>query len=870
MSNNPIFLQGDQSNGYSQWTPEFTIGDLSRETRSKSLNLDPSNKFNTNYFKKTFPTTKFFSGLLRSGPEQFAGESWFVNGSSYKIIDAYPFTINALPKIVDSTNPTGISFEISNVNPPTIGDSNLSQSNFGSVVSGFSKLPGLKQGNCYEYFFAVKGLNNKADNSQVKVEGVDDLSVTLTVGNDSQYMRVPIMRGSPYLTFFVNDQNTDLLFFQVLSGTNRPLKIEKISGAIYAVKDETNQKEFRLYLGQIPASDLQFDPVNNHLEIPGTVEWVRIICVSSNTPPGDKYGMRNFGAFDKTAADKYYKNIPLKGKVKPHLNKSANKVELTSTFELHPAKTDDTLYYCIPPHYDLKDDSNVLFQSSNDFSYYHLKGFCRVVKVNDVTKGFTTTCDAVQVSLDIPDVSGIDSAQKKEIIEALHADYKAFSDNLNACNKAYQQPYNMYTQGALLFGYAYLIVVAKQLNEDDIAKKIYSDIIIFFKTMFLGKNIPGTSFPCKYVAYDDTWGGILYPKNCTAPDADPPNDIGNQYGFNWYADHHFHLGYYVFISAILNNYFQEDIKNDPDWQHVSFKDYSYALVGDYGCPTPNNDLFPYSRMKDFFWGHSQSLGIKFDGGADGENQESSSEAINAYYAMANLGKALGDEGLADWGAILASLEVKGNQIYYQSYNNDYLPKDSLLPQWGIICNNWTNKFDSSTYWGQQPIFGSSIEFIPLTPVTKQVFPAQFADYAYQTLTNLINCKNAKPIDFPNREKFTAYPFPKLSSNIFNGFLNDQSECSVGGAPGASWLPVLLSFLALTSEENAQYAYDTIKTLKFDCTEKITVQDQAKKYLPVTAKYIGTTKAEGACRIYQINSQTKTWYMYYFAALSKKI
>ena len=116
-------------------------------------------------------------------------------------MDAYPYTINALPKIVGSTNPTGISFEIANVNPPTIGETSLAQSNFGSVVNGFSTLPGLKQGNAYEYFVAIKGLDVTSKISQVTVEGMDDLSVTLTVGNDSKFIRVPIVRGTPYMTF---------------------------------------------------------------------------------------------------------------------------------------------------------------------------------------------------------------------------------------------------------------------------------------------------------------------------------------------------------------------------------------------------------------------------------------------------------------------------------------------------------------------------------------------------------------------------------------------------------------------------------------------------------------------------------------------
>jgi endoglucanase Acf2 len=873
---NTEFLRGDGAAGYPSWNPTFSIGALVPQTRITAKNLDPSDKFDGNYFSKPFPTTKFMSGLLRPGPEQYAGASWFTAGGSYKIMDAYPYMVNVLPKEAGSTNPTGISFEIANILPESIGSDNLVQNFFAAAVQGFSTISN-QIGISYQYFIAIKELQDSAATSQTVVEGIDDLSVTFTIGNSDHFIRVPIVRGSPYLTVFIGDPNTNLLFFNIQSPTvNQGLMVTKISDCIYSVQTAIDRKEFRLYLGQPPAQDLAVDPTTHSLEIPGQVGWIRIICISSNIAPGTQYGKRNFGVFDSSIADRSYQNIPLSGKVIPSLNSTTNQVELKSVFQLCATSVDNTLYYCIPPHYTLKTDPNVEIQDQNSFSYYHLKGFCRVVKMNDATVGLTRAIDAVSLDLDIAGGKAIDPSRQQEIITALQADYHSFSQNFNAYAKSYQQPYNLYTQGSLLFGYAYLLVIAEQLGQKAIAEAIYADLIGFFKTMFLGKGFPSIipAFTCQYIAYDGTWGGILYPQNSTAPGANPPEDEAWAYGFNWYADHHFHLGYYVFIAAILYRYFGNQIQTDPDWASTSFQSYIYTLIGDYGCPSPSDSLFPYSRMKDFFWGHSHSLGIKYDAGADGENQESSSEAINAYYAMAQLGNILGDSGLEEWGTILTTMELEASQVYYQTYNNNYLADDSLQPQWGIVPNLWDNKVDSGTYWGNEPIFTAAIEMLPPTGITRQLFPPENAIYAFQTMTNRINCTIAKPIAFPNRPPVTSYPFPKLDNKIFNGKLNDQSSCSVGGAPGTSWLPQFLVFLALTSPENAAYCYDLVKDCSFVCssTAPITVQDPAGQFLPVTAAIVGTIADPANPQatygnLYPINAQTKTFYLYYFATLS---
>ena len=83
------------------------------------------------------------------------------------------------------------------------------------------------------------------------------------------------------------------------------------------------------------------------------------------------------------------------------------------------------------------------------------------------------------------------------------------------------------------------------------------------------------------------------------------------------------------------------------------------------APPPADDpFFIFARMKDFWAGHSYASGI--DVFADAKNQESTSEAVNGYYAVAQLGSALGDASLETYGRLMTAMEVASAQEYWQA------------------------------------------------------------------------------------------------------------------------------------------------------------------------------------------------------------
>jgi endo-1,3(4)-beta-glucanase len=67
-------------------------------------------------------------------------------------------------------------------------------------------------------------------------------------------------------------------------------------------------------------------------------------------------------------------------------------------------------------------------------------------------------------------------------------------------------------------------------------------------------------------------------------------------------------------------------------------------------------------------GHSWASGLQT--AVDGKNQESSSEAVNAYLAIVQLGRATGDTVLEGWGQLLLSNEVTAARKYTQAYRQN--------------------------------------------------------------------------------------------------------------------------------------------------------------------------------------------------------
>jgi endo-1,3(4)-beta-glucanase len=142
--------------------------------------------------------------------------------------------------------------------------------------------------------------------------------------------------------------------------------------------------------------------------------------------------------------------------------------------------------------------------------------------------------------------------------------------------------------------------------------------------------------------YDRSWGGMI---NCgcnykgkgdkgtcanSYPHCPALTDVNVDFGNGYYNDHHFHYGYHIYAAAVA-------AKHDHDWGRTHFDDI-LLYIRDIANPSAEDKYFTQFRQKDWFLGSSWASGIvSGENSPHGRNEESSSEAIAAYEAMALYG-----------------------------------------------------------------------------------------------------------------------------------------------------------------------------------------------------------------------------------------
>jgi endoglucanase Acf2 len=169
-------------------------------------------------------------------------------------------------------------------------------------------------------------------------------------------------------------------------------------------------------------------------------------------------------------------------------------------------------------------------------------------------------------------------------------------------------------------------------------------------------------------------------------------------------DHHFHYGYWIHAAALLGLF-------DTDWLHR--EDGGRAvnwLVRDIATIDRTNISFPFLRHFDVFAGHSWASGqAPF---SDGENEESSSEAVNAWASILLYAAETGDKPLRDAAIWMYTLET--NAVYDYWFNHGPVATFPAGFHPTQIANLFDGKSDTTTWFGTDPAFEHGIEFLPFS------------------------------------------------------------------------------------------------------------------------------------------------------------
>jgi endoglucanase Acf2 len=212
-------------------------------------------------------------------------------------------------------------------------------------------------------------------------------------------------------------------------------------------------------------------------------------------------------------------------------------------------------------------------------------------------------------------------------------------------------------------------------------------------------------------AYDRTWGALIgYPAS-----------FGSDTDLN---DHHFHYGYFIRAAGEL-------ARRDSAWaSDARWGGMIRLLIRDIASPDRRDALFPFLRCFDPYAGHSWASGHgKF---GDGNNNESSSEAANAWFGVMLFGEAVGDRALRDLGAWLYTTEIAAIEDYWFDVRGDLFPRDYPA---SVVTMVWGGKGANGTWFSGNPEAVHGINWLPIT--SGSLYLGRWPDYTRKNYEALV-------------------------------------------------------------------------------------------------------------------------------------
>lgn len=356
----------------------------------------------------------------------------------------------------------------------------------------------------------------------------------------------------------------------------------------------------------------------------------------------------------KAVLDKHRRRYPTGGKVRARA--AADRARLT--FAWATRGDGPLLMMALPHHVDAGISGGEI---ARDVTHESMKG--GMVGVSGDTWTITERLPTIGWAPPRP----IDAARAPAVREALKSDA---SKPLVAVD-----PYGAGKEMAAL---GRLAVIADELGEAGTAEAIRERLAGALDSWLEGKNADA-------LRYEPTWGGVA-PANGLA-------DPGADFGAGWYNDHHFHYGYFLYAAAAVG-------RKDPAWLRKRMGAILH-LVRDIANPSARDRLYPQQRHKDWYVGHSWAAGL-FPS-ASGRNQESCSEAANAWYSLALLGEAAGDGRLRGLGRLMLATEARAYRKYWLMGAGSSAEKSPIYPskfaENGMVAVVWSTKADKATWFG---------------------------------------------------------------------------------------------------------------------------------------------------------------------------
>ena len=313
----------------------------------------------------------------------------------------------------------------------------------------------------------------------------------------------------------------------------------------------------------------------------------------------------------------------------------------------------------------------------------------------DTPYGAASACASTTLEWSVPriapaaeyDLAGTDDATRASLLAQA-------SDDLAATGAL---PDDTYFGGKALARLGDLLSLARTLGDADLATRIADRLAAELEPWTVADGCATRAAKC--FVYDDRLHLV----------------VGKEVGFGAEDgnDHHFHYGYFLAAAGAL-------AAARPDLVD-ELRPVMNALAAD--VAGGSGDALTALRVFDPYRGHSWAAGLAPF--ADGNNQESSSEAVAAWNGLALWAEASGDDELLGRAAWLLSNEAAAARTLWLD------PAD--LPAGyahTIVSISWGAKRDYATWFSAEPSAILGIQALPLGPVSLEYLagdPARVAE-----------------------------------------------------------------------------------------------------------------------------------------------
>jgi endoglucanase Acf2 len=313
-------------------------------------------------------------------------------------------------------------------------------------------------------------------------------------------------------------------------------------------------------------------------------------------------------------------------------------------------------------------------------------------------KGFRTSMKFPGV---LPGLPGAGDANKEKVVAYLKPEVESKARPLS----------DTYGDGKWLGKTATLAALAEIYGQDESAKSLRESIRKRLEEWLTAVGEDGKPKSRGLFDYDSRWGTLIgYPAS-----------FGSDVELN---DHHFHYGYFIQAAA-------EIARHDPGWaKDDRFGGMVKLLIRDIASADRKDALFPFLRNFDPYAGHSWASGhAKF---GDGNNHESSSEAMNAWTGMILWGQATGDNAIRDLGIWLYTTEMNAINEYWFDVYGDNFPKSYPA---SVITMVWGGKGANATWFSADPAMVHGINWLPFHGGS--LYLGQFPTYVEKNYAALV-------------------------------------------------------------------------------------------------------------------------------------